>query len=76
MAKADLLVYKQCLDSKGLKESKLSKVVTNKFKIICYLIYKNNPGASTKELCQKCSIILDLLLQNAEFDITVMNFSL
>jgi hypothetical protein len=74
MAKADLLIFNKCLDNNHLKESELPKAVRDKFRIVCYIVCKNNPTATTQQLCDKCCIILNYLMQNSEYDITVMKF--
>jgi len=66
----DALVYAQCL--KVTEERIISKEVLNRFETCCNIIIKNNQLASFEELCESCGVILKLMLESPDTNLSVM----
>ena len=66
----NILVYAECL--KGINENSVADEVLDRFKYYCTIIIKNNLDASFTELCDSCSIILKLMIENPDAELPLM----
>ena len=59
-------MYTQCLKDKGIEESGISKEIIDKLRSYSYILIKNNYSASTEQLRENFSDILNLLLEHPD----------